>query len=620
MLRGNAFLLYLAMCLLVFAQPGLGAPVSIDVARQVAQNFLDHEHASHTIESVQAIQSGEKQVGYLVQLAPQGYILVAGDDIRVPVKGYSLNSTFSDLPEPYSQNLLRELEIDTTSAGASAMSAPQTDDTNAPLWGYLLQTGKQLSNQTAALSYTPDTYLVTTKWNQTYPYNKLNPKIGDTLTLTGCVQTAVAQMMRYHANPATGSGQFTHLWNSQPLSAVMNRPFNWNVMPNKVDGSAPEYQQDEVAALMRDLGILNQANFGTLSTSASFNNSSFSRAFGYAPISTVHISNLNFFTIIKNEIDNLRPMLLTMPGHMTVADGYASDGTGKKIHVNLGWGGSNDDYYYLDQTNVIGPYSFSPDHSISYNIRPCVAGECNPYPPATGTQPPTINSSLPDMVIDGASTIRLDVYDPEGDTVTLSALSSCDGLQVTRNANLLTLTPVLFNSFCQVAIQADSDDGSTSRTFKVLSRANKIYFGTKYDIGGKFANVSEEDAYLTYLGGAINVSGNRGYSNQAFYIWIKDQNGNTVLGPSNSMISGTLSPGFYTVTASLTSGYSNYTFSEDFSGYTLSVSDASLNYTVSNLAESLNISLAPLYPESRIKRTLLCVYSLLLQKQSVSGH
>jgi Peptidase C10 family len=114
----------------------------------------------------------------------------------------------------------------------------------------------------------PDTWLLTTKWNQPYPYNRLNPKYGDTLTITGCVQTALAQIMKYHGHPSSGSGVFTHTWNGQTLTAVMNRPFNWSAIPNSVNGGVKQYQQEEVAALMRDLGILNQANFGTGETSA----------------------------------------------------------------------------------------------------------------------------------------------------------------------------------------------------------------------------------------------------------------------------------------------------------------------------------------------------------------
>jgi hypothetical protein len=577
------------ICMALFARPGYPAPISADLAHTVAANFLNHVGTAHTMASTEAVASGGQGVGYLVHLSPRGYILVAGDDIRVPVKGYSLSTVFYDLPEAYRENLLRELEIPAPSA-AKSLSVPATDATNAPYWEFLVHPGPPTTAKAGTLGYTPDTFLLTTRWNQGYPYNKLNPTVDGELTLTGCTQTAVAQVMRYHAHPAKGSGVFTYNWHGQILTAAMNRPFNWLSMPDAINGSVPVHQQDEVAALMRDLAILNNANFGVKSTSTSFDDWEFERAFGYAPIEYKTIDDPDFFFTIKNEIDSLRPVLLRIPNHLTVADGYSSDASGTNIHVNMGWGGAWDDYYYLDQTIVAGGYSFPPDNAIYYNIRPCQGDECDPYPPLGDGQPPAIASALPDMIIDRAATVRIDAADPDGDTVTLSASSSCNGVQAEMDGNLLTLTPLESDVFCEVSILAQSHDGTTSTPFKVLSLDEKVYLGTRYDIGGQFSDVSEVDTYRAYLDGEITIAGNRGYSNQAFYVWINDPNGNTVIGPSNEPVAGNLAPGVYTIAASLTSG-SYYPYDEDYSGYILSVVADELDYTVADLAASRGISL-----------------------------
>ena len=583
-IRRHVVLLGMLVCIVLFAQTGFATKISQDLALRVAQNFLSHIRSAHTISAVEPVVHSGQQVGYLVELSPQGYILVARDTIRVPVKGYSLNSTFSDLPETYVQNLLVELQVP-----AAAMKSAQPENTNTPYWEYLTEYAARVS-----LSYTPDTFLLRTQWNQVYPYNKLNPTVDGDLTLTGCVQTAAAQLMRYHSHPAAGSGVFTYTWNGQTLTAVMNRPFNWDAMPYTVNGSVPEYQQDEVAALMRDLGILNQADFGVSSTSTAFRSNHFERAFGYGPISSMSISSSEFFSTIRDEIDNLRPVLLSMPGHMTVADGYASDTTGKKIHVNLGWGGAHDDYYYLDQTNVIGPYTFPPNHSIYYNIRPCEGDECNPYDPTGGGNAPVLGSALNDRIIDAGTTTRIEAYDPDGDTVTLAAASSCSALRADLNANLLTLTPNSSNIFCQVTVNAQTHDGSAAETFEVLCLDDMIYLGTQYDIGGQFADLDEVDEYSAYLGGETTISGDRGYSNQAFYIWVKDQSGDTVIAADDDPVSGNLAPGFYTVAASLKNIFtgSYYSYNADYSSYILNVTCHDLGYTVADLAASLGISLS----------------------------
>ncbi|WP_084511554.1 C10 family peptidase [Desulfatibacillum aliphaticivorans] len=570
--------------ILTMAASAWAEPVNETLAREVAGNFLGYIQSGRSISAVEPTPESGKTVGYVVTLSPRGYILVAGDTVRVPVKAYSLNASFSGLPPAYIKVLLDELEIP-----EAAVKSGLDESTNASYWDFLSSARKA-----GFKDYTPDTYLLTTQWNQDCPYNKFNPRVDGQPTLTGCTQTALGQIMRYHAHPDSGSGVFNHTWNSQTLTAVMNRPFNWAAMPNKINGSAPVYQQDEVAALMRDLGILNEANFGIDGTGAAFNRDAFQRAFGYAPIYDKYITDADFFSTLRGEIDNLRPVLLSMPGHMTVADGYASDGAGKRIHVNLGWGGSYDDYYTLDQSNTIGYYIFPPNHTIYYNIQPCQGGECNPYPPLGGGNGPVIDPPPEDMVIDQETVVRLEAYDPDGDAVTLDALSSCQGdLQAQMDANLLTLTPAGTDFFCEVTVNAQDQDGSLEEKFKVLCLDEKIYLGSEFDLCGQFANGAEVDSFTVYMDGTSSLSGYRGYTNQAFFIWVENESGQTVIAADANPITGTLAAGFYTVKASLdhpTSG-AYYPYEEDYSSYIITVTCPETTYTVSDLAADLGISL-----------------------------
>ncbi|MCP4119561.1 MAG: hypothetical protein GY737_30005, partial [Desulfobacteraceae bacterium] len=295
-----------------------------------------------------------------------------------------------------------------------------------------------------------------------------------------------------------------------------------------------------------------------------------------------------------NEINHHRPLLLSVPGHMTVADGYASDGSGKRIHVNMGWGGAHDDYYYLDQTIIAGDHSFPSDHTIYYNIRPCQSGTCNPYTPDTAGNLPVIASELNEMVIDGNNTLRIEAYDPDGDTVSLTAASSVSDLQLSLEGNLLTLTPVAKDILREVTIQARSDDGLVNKTFRVLVLEDMVHFGTQYDIGGKFSEIAEVREDRAYLEGDISVSGNRGYGNQAFYIWIKDSRGNIVMTASDTSNSASLPAEVYTVCASLKNPFTGYyyAYEPDFSGYSINVTCKELNHNITDLADSLGIELS----------------------------
>jgi len=584
----------MAGMVLFLTPPAFAAGVSLKMAEGVALKFITYLGENYTIDDTLLMEQSGQTVGYLVNLNPRGYVLVAGDTIRVPIKAYSLTSSFDRLPPAYVKNLLDELEIPAvnfSSMKTAATSLPE--ETNRTYWDFLTRTTMIPKEKIKTYTmYTPNTGLLTTQWNQGYPYNKFNPRVGEELTLTGCTQTALAQVMRYHGYPSSGSGVFNHSWNGQNLTAVMNRPFNWSAMPDSVNGNVEQYQQEEVAALMRDLGILNQADFGIDATSASFNYDDFERAFGYAQVLSMDIDDDAFFSTIVNEINNGRPLLLSIPNHMTVADGYASDGSGKKIHVNLGWGGSYDDYYFLDETIIAGGNYFPSDHTIYYNIKPCQGEECNPYTPDSYGNSPVIGSELSDMVIDSTNTLRIEVYDPDGDLVTLSAASSSNNLQVSLTGNLLTLTPMVKDIFCEVTINAVSQDGVSDKTFRVLVLEDMIHIGGQYDIGGQFADKNEVDEYSAYLEGYTTVSGDRGYDNQAFYIWVKDSSGNIVMPADDISISASLPGGIYTICTSLKYSNSYYEYDADFSEYSLTVTCSQLNQSVSDLAAGMGIELS----------------------------
>ena len=585
--------------LFVFLQPAFSAEVVPSKAKKVAQNFIDYQSKNRTIANIEPMRQFKEKVGCVMQLNPRGYIIVAADTIRTPIKAYSFTSDFENLPPNYVNALKQDLYVpEQAPSTEQILSLPSAEfsspeNTNQPYWQFLTLDTVSSHRELASVSprqtsYTPGDYLLDTQWNQTYPYNKLNPRDGSEPTLTGCTQTAMAQIMRYHEHPETGSGVFLYDWNGQTLRAVMNRPFNWQEMPDQIDGSGAEYKQNEIAALMRDLGIMNEANFGTDSTSAVFRRNKFERAFGYAPVQSMESDNASFIETIVNEIEQERPVCLFLPGHVTVADGYMSDGTGKKVHINLGWGGSHDDFYYLDETIHAGDYEFSPNHTIYYDIRPCEGEECNPYPPEDNANPPEIVSDLENMVLSSNKTLRIDARDPDGKEVTLSASSSGQYLQTSLNNNLLTLTPQKNEMLEKIELRAESADGTTQESFKVLVQDNIEHIGKEYNIDGKFADTGEVDEYQTYLQGEISISGDRGYSNHALYIWVEDQHGNRVFSPQDQAISGSVPAGTYTIFASLQNPSSGrYYYLRDKEDYILRVSNKDLQ--IADVAAEMDI-------------------------------
>jgi hypothetical protein len=373
----------------------LAVPVHAgDDEQTVARNFLKFLRSDKTILSSELLQGTLLDpnlppviVGHLFKLQGGGYLLVSPDRGISPVKAYSLVGEFSALPEPYRKALLSELELRARVAlagtGRAPLDAGMTETEKQ--WDFLLQwdAGR------VPLSYAPGNHLLETEWDQGYPYNKFLPAVGGKTVAAGCVNVAVAQVMRYHRYPASSKGVASYVWDgppSQTLKTILYRSFNWANMPESIDGATSEYQADEVALLIRDIGIANHTDFDFSGSSTSLNSQALIENFGYSTsLSEMSNSSTSFLATLKSEIDAERPVLLTFPGHMTVADGYSADNSGRKVHVNMGWGGSADDFYFLDDPLDpwvhTGSYNFPTTADalrIHYNIKPCsvASGDC----------------------------------------------------------------------------------------------------------------------------------------------------------------------------------------------------------------------------------------------------
>ncbi len=349
------------------------ANMSLQDYQTVAENFLTYLKSDKKIIHTEQLKEGDLITGYVMELEKSGYILIPAEKTLPPIKAYSLNSNFDTLPDWYKKFLTDEL---IASQKIKEIRSNNTTNNNLSKWDFLLS----YKERRDARQYTPDTFLIKTAWEQGYPYNKKLPQIDDKYALSGCVQVTQAQLMKYHQHPKKAEGIATHTWNGEELKAVLYKNYHWDNMPNIADSSTPEYMQDEIALLIRDLSIINKANYGLNSTSTASGTEGLQKYFGYAT-DMKSISNEDeelFFQTFRSEIDNERPVILVLPGHCTIADGYASDPTGKKIHVNMGYGGHYNDYYYLNDTIEVDSTVYEPDFDIIYNIRPCTSelGNC----------------------------------------------------------------------------------------------------------------------------------------------------------------------------------------------------------------------------------------------------
>lgn len=201
--------------------------------------------------------------------------------------------------------------------------------------------------------------LLKSKWGQSHPFNA---KTG--YPYSGCVATAVAQMMYYYQWPAQGRGANEYIVNydNTKLSADFSQShYDWaNMLPDyRYPVRANEAQEAAVAQLMSDVGI---ASFMQYTPSASGTQGimayhALQKHFDYTAAYVVKATEgpSRFAEILRQELLNGCPVYLeglpkgNASGHAWVADGFDEHGL---FHMNFGWEGQGDAYYSLTNLSL----------------------------------------------------------------------------------------------------------------------------------------------------------------------------------------------------------------------------------------------------------------------------
>lgn len=222
------------------------------------------------------------------------------------------------------------------------------------LAGWALLTG--IASYAATDGHTDIAPMLTTSWGQSSPYNNMCPTVRSSHCQTGCVATAMAQIMNYHRWPLATEGIPAYEAYSYGLQVPALEPvaFAWDKMLDTYTSSATDEEREAVAQLMFYCGASVEMDYGP-STSAAWEGDA-ARAlvkyFGYASSVREVFRNMYGTTAWKNliyrELAAGRPVFYGgMPSgflHQFVCDGY-KDGL---FHMNMAWSFSANDYYDLD--------------------------------------------------------------------------------------------------------------------------------------------------------------------------------------------------------------------------------------------------------------------------------
>ena len=181
-------------------------------AQKAAKTFLSNNDVKSAQLTDVAPAAGFANL-YIFNANP-GFVVMAADDRVQPILGYSLTGTFvtDDMPDNV-RGWLQGYDDEIQAAIDHRMSASSE---TTQKW-HDLENG--VRGPRAVTVVAP---LIQTRWNQNKYYNDLCPLVSDGPNghaYTGCVATAMAQIMKYHNYPSHGIGTHSYTWQDQTLSA-----------------------------------------------------------------------------------------------------------------------------------------------------------------------------------------------------------------------------------------------------------------------------------------------------------------------------------------------------------------------------------------------------------------
>lgn len=282
----------------------------------------------------------------------KGFAIVSGDDDMPEIVGYADHGTYD------ANNMPAAMAAFLNNYRATIEAMKQG---NASAIKNIAEAKALRANSTRATTAVSP-LLGDIKWNQSEPYNNMCPKYdGTNLSATGCVATAMAQVMMYWKYPnelKADINKYETYTHKLPVAGELKgQKYDWdNMLPTYTNNNYTQTQADAVAKLMLHCGKAVEMDYGEES-GAIVTPGRLAKYFGYDSDLMLDLMRSCFTlaewtAIIDKELQAKRPILYsgrtTNGGHQFVCDG--SDGNGL-YHINWGWGGYQDGYFDITILN-----------------------------------------------------------------------------------------------------------------------------------------------------------------------------------------------------------------------------------------------------------------------------
>lgn len=351
--------------LALLAGTALGAEaavVSPADAKLIATDFITSAKALSPTQSIplKLVATGgtsTKPTFYVFNATDgKAFVIVSAEDCTSPIVGYSLTAAYPVSSTPVAMKWV--------------LSGLEKEIKEAPKHQKSISLSARRAMALKPANATNPRVLDTPKWSQESPFNNNIPG----RPLVGCVGTAMAEIMRYHKYPASGTGA---------LGGVdfADGTYDWDNM--RMDNYRSGYTADQAAAVAKimwhaaksvatEFGMSGSSAYEVRVPAALASHFGYDAGATYKKRSDV-ASQDEWDAIVINEINAGRPVLYcgqdVSAGHAFVCDGYDAQGL---LHFNWGWGGSADGYFKSTMLNptVSRTHYYNNLQTIVYNIKP----------------------------------------------------------------------------------------------------------------------------------------------------------------------------------------------------------------------------------------------------------
>ena len=352
--------------------------ISTDEALETANRFVRGNSRLRALSQAQMKLAYVKTEGsqnrlYVFNASTGGFVIVSGSDATEQVLGYGTSGAFD------AQNM---------APGLADMLDIYSEEIGYAIDNNIERTSAPVQTADTRPSIAP---MLKTQWGQSTPFNNLCPMVGSNRSVTGCLATAMAQVMKHHNWPEVGEGSRSYELNLGGETVTLSVDFgettyDWENMLNNYSTGYNEQQANAVATLLYSCGVACGMDYAT-STAPSAelfkalpNNFKYDKSIKMAEKAYYGIDEWN--DIVYNELRNGRVVYLAgynaKSGHAFVCDGYDKD---DYFHINWGWVGLDDGYFKMSALDPseqgIGgsDAGYSKGLEMVYNIKKDQGGE-----------------------------------------------------------------------------------------------------------------------------------------------------------------------------------------------------------------------------------------------------